>query len=1052
MAQLHELRIREAVAGAHTREFDLELTVIDPHPPMFSVSGGELATSSSRELIATDSLVVPADELASWMPGVLPPSLFDLTQAEIFGKLLSGASPARPFESFDWAAGRVVIESDQPATSMLPWEDLIVSGLDRLTVVRQMLTTAGERRRYLDSRIDFAITTVGTTGPQPTPNQLFDYFTMQIADEHQALRWDAQPADSDLWHIAAARAAEAEDAVAGVPCPRVVVAQLAVAPERAVAVDRLARAALDQGAWAVLIAEVPDPGSQFFGWFYRKLFHNWPLEWCMWAAREVSGRPPAAIRLYVRPGGETALSLNRIPAELALALAGDIAARGERATPFRDHAPQFPQEPPLLDLRQRRVVRHIRKGIEGTSSTRSLEQAEESIEVGNNLRFDEENHDYGMLATAARRVRDEALGAADELETLGAEIERSLPGPRHTNISFLDKSDVVLAPEAPLRPRAKAILRVAIEPTPGEAQVSVVFDESPLVEAFRENAIVELDVVVFAPDTEFVVKDNIKPLRLPRVGASEPVNFEVTPRHAGWCALRVALYYRNTMLQSVAVRAFVSKSNAPPEAIPTVQRDLDWVATTDLQLLDDLAAPVFNIFSNQGPGGSHWIGVFSDDGAGGMPLRSGQMRTLDNLVLTNRTRELRQTMQDVHGDPAYLYPADKPPADPEVVKFGRHAIIELAKIGLRTYDYLFDSAEDLPDDRLDAFADAISAPGIVSVARCDSTWAIPWAALYDKYLDVGRDQEITLCSVFESQLMANQWEDGMVAAPQDLLDDPAACRAQSACPLNDNDKRKVTVCPFGFWGIRHQIEQPLQQVEPTADDVTPVELTTDEFNQASLILRNAAEDVRVAAGAFPFVRVDKHKDDLAAIGNLALQWESDRQAVMDLLYAGAGHHLVYFFCHGVEDGAAFALQVGPEGGPQNTISAESIERSSVHWGKAGNPQPLVVVIACESLATRPEIAHALFGKLKRVNASGVIGSEISMAIRLGREAGLLLIQAIAGGASVGDAFLDMRRHCLRQFNPLGLALTANAPATLHLCDDPEGAGTCSRYHLRRRAP
>src|SRR5207244_4974348 len=200
---------------------------------------------------------------------------------------------------------------------------------------------------------------------------------------------------------------------------------------------------------------------------------------------------------------------------------------------------------------------------------------------------------------------------------------------------------------------------------------------------------IQLDVVVFAPESDFAVPTNKLRIQLPRVGPSTRAEFSITPRREGWCRLRVAIYYRNALLQSVAVEGYATTGRVPPEVIPTIRRTLDWAASTDLLLLEELPAPSFTLFSNNSPDGTHWIGVFSDRGDKGLPLRSGQMRSFDAIDLTKRVEDLRRVIQQVHGKKkAYLYPKGGP-QDAAVLDFGSKALIELAKKGYSIYDYLF---------------------------------------------------------------------------------------------------------------------------------------------------------------------------------------------------------------------------------------------------------------------------------------------------------------------------------------------------------------------------
>jgi hypothetical protein len=180
-----------------------------------------------------------------------------------------------------------------------------------------------------------------------------------------------------------------------------------------------------------------------------------------------------------------------------------------------------------------------------------------------------------------------------------------------------------------------------------------------------------------------------------------------------------------------------------------------------------------------------------------------------------------------------------------------------------------------------------------------------------------------------------------------------------------------------------------------------------------------------------------------------LAWRTDRDEVLQVLYDAKGHHLVYFYCHGVVEDREFSIQVGPEGATGNRISPASLDVDRFHWARDGNPQPLVILIACESGAARPETMHGLLGLLRNALASGAVGAEIVLHETLGREWGFQLVSGLLAGRSAGETFLEMRRGLLRRGNPFGLVFALHAPAALHLCDDPTGAGRCRRYHPER---
>ena len=130
---------------------------------------------------------------------------------------------------------------------------------------------------------------------------------------------------------------------------------------------------------------------------------------------------------------------------------------------------------------------------------------------------------------------------------------------------------------------------------------------------------------------------------------------------------------------------------------------------------------------------------------------------------------------------------------------------------------------------------------------------------------------------------------------------------------------------------------PLAQVDVTAsaDDRIPPELRQASFSQSTLIPYMPATGLRVAAGAFPFPQVSDHQQELGKLLGNALSWETDRDKVIKLLYSDQGHHIFYFYCHGVA-GSEFAIQVGPAGALHNLISPASLQLDRFHWAEGGN--------------------------------------------------------------------------------------------------------------------
>jgi hypothetical protein len=298
-------------------------------------------------------------------------------------------------------------------------------------------------------------------------------------------------------------------------------------------------------------------------------------------------------------------------------------------------------------------------------------------------------------------------------------------------------------------------------------------------------------------------------------------------------------------------------------------------------------------------------------------------------------------------------------------------------------------------------------------------------------LDTNKEDEIHLCSVFKEHLDAKR----------DLLEDPEACHEQDQCPLKGLDPR-TTVCPFGFWGFLHQIEQPLQHIDPLQVDVdrVPEKLRDPSFRQTSRLVR--ATDGKLSAVVAMDPGIDDtqdHRRELDSIlsqgGVSELTYRQDRDPVLELLRKG-GQHLYYFYCHGRTEGIVFGLRMGPRDRP-GYISAQDLDYDEIEWPE--QPLPLVVLNGCETMALLPERIHLFMKVFRELGACGVVGTEIQVNSLLARPIACLTLKDLLDGMSLGEAFLHVRQQLLREYNPLGLAYTYYAPSTLHLHDQMDCA-------------
>jgi hypothetical protein len=825
----------------------------------------------------------------------------------------------------------------------------------------------------------------------------------------------------------------------------------------------LVHAGLDFGADAVLV--VSFEGTQagedrFFPTFYRKLMHNWPLEQGLLAALQEAdarqGTLPTGWAFGAREGGELHLLLPRPVLEAA--------------------QPAMPPPPPKSPVpsegraprgsRQARVAAELRVRAEGALERQRGELLEMAARVPSGIPESEE-HFVGDVVRHAESVRSASESHAwsrDALDLLERADDRSVQQAtvRLTNLWLTEElagEERTVDAGVPLTVQAPYMLHLLIAPRAVRGAIVEAFPEETLAELFKTEEWLTLDVALFSPSTDFTLERRRAELRLPRVGASDEVRVGVRPQRVGVCRLRVCIYYGNLLLQSLLLEAEVTAAEAESEAGrregTAVTRVLDYVASADLALLSELPQPDLSLFTNQVSDGTHWIGVYASDGETGLGLASGDTIALDSATLDTMTREVRKLLGEIEGlkegrRSSYNYAKPLAELGEAEVAWRETQLIRLACQGSRLFENLLIAAGMEPS-REDNLWDKLQRPGIISIARCRGERpSLPWAVLYEQYLDTGREQEMSLCRFYQAELARRGTEGaGQPGQGTDLLQDPQSCRERENCPL-DGAERELTVCPFGFWGFLHQVEQPLQDIDPLpvgARDETPEELGEARRNQTSRLAYEPSGPLEALMAVWPgFPDAEEHWDEIKALftemGLAEPNYLVDREEILPHLQQG-GKHLYYFFCHGEMQGAEFRLKLGPTANP-GYISASNLSRRVARWPQV--PQPLVILNGCETMALLAERIHLFASALRRLGACGVIGTEIEVFTGLARVFGQQVLGRFLAGDSLGEAFLEARKELMGGGNPLGLAYTCLAPVSLHLHDE-EDCAWCEKHGL-----
>jgi hypothetical protein len=853
--------------------------------------------------------------------------------------------------------------------------------------------------------------------------------------------------------------------------------------------NRLVRDGLTAGADAVLLVtpkSVDAEAGRFFPTFYRKLMHNQSIDQAVWQGYHESWTSPhpGNYVLGVRRGGELGLLLTG--AVLEAALLEPVVKKPSRRSPTRGGPVEI--VPRRKDLPRRPATSAKRPSSRAAQLKNELinETRSRTAELTNNMvvdveaklahvEFDQEAHGVHEVLNVrssideTRRVRAAAALLVNQLET-----QDDKPLVRLTNIWITDetvKPVRSISQSDPLVKLKPYDLHLQIGPTREGAVVSQRFDEVSLIQVFEKQNEVDLEVMFFSTDQDFNIEapnsvNNVVgksdpnshfgvhvKMRLPKFGSSDEVHIKITPLNAGQRRIRTCIYYGNVMLQSVLLETLVVNDAGDilidvSNGAAITSRNTDYLATVDFALLNELPQPSLNLFSNHDATGTHWIGAFSSGDTSDFQLKSGSMHTFDEATLNNNADNIRTVLMKIEGESSYKFGAALPVNDQDIARREGY-FRDLAINGWRLFHPLFVIGDGDREDnakRLQEFRNTTKDSHIVSIARCGGNNAtIPWAALYSNSIDPGKSDEIKLCEVFKRQLASNKWTGTELTEKHDLLDDPKSCRSQPHCPLN-TDKKKLTVCPFGFWGYIHQIEQPLQEVKPTPVGEIPKELADYDFGQTSFINCSNNSQVKVGMGAYPGIPdVEPHRDEIQLLKknpSISFEYNDERDAILKMLEIG-GQHFYYFYCHGDLDQAQrFRLKVGPLQKP-GFIESASLDPDDISWQV---PKPLFIMNGCETMAVTPNLTHGFLHTLKRLGAAGIVGTEIKVWTQLARPFGVRLLSDMFQGMSVGEAFLEARKYLLRQLNPLGLVYSYYAPATLHL-HDPDDCNWCKNHEF-----
>lgn len=470
----------------------------------------------------------------------------------------------------------------------------------------------------------------------------------------------------------------------------------------------------------------------------------------------------------------------------------------------------------------------------------------------------------------------------------------------------------------------------------------------------------------------------------------------LAPERTGSARLRIAIYYCKNLVQSQILTAHVSNGKLKKNGYSS---RIDYTLTAHLQDVSFLQPRNLHILTNQNVDGAHRIIV------------NGRMAdiivcTFAEDAIGSAIKKVREALCNVHfkEGPAAWGSTLPPPRTNLLNKNNGKSPEEfiedlkrLAPLGWELWNMVLGKQKKWWKELLE--------PATIQVSRTgSSTFIFPWASVYDIPLEAyGR---------YENCPLVKKW-DGV---------SPLVDSSMRRCPYESEHQQKNTLCPFGFWGIKHIIEQPPSM---------------PQGRNLPLVIRIANDPPKLVAG---FSLSLDPKLTMAHLQNLELtHFQISKYASLnEIVSALKGQiEIVYFYCHGgrvrtESDQQTPFLEVGKNERfrPTDIAAWQRADWPEDHWE---DTSPLVVINGCHTTELTPELLVNFVDAFTNAYAAGVIGTEITLDQSVASEAALQFFSHFQkNGMNVGQALRYMRTNFLMKGNLLGLAYTPYCSADLHI--------------------
>lgn len=307
-------------------------------------------------------------------------------------------------------------------------------------------------------------------------------------------------------------------------------------------------------------------------------------------------------------------------------------------------------------------------------------------------------------------------------------------------------------------------------------------------------------------------------------------------------------------------------------------------------------------------------------------------------------------------------------------------------------------------------------------ATVSASYVFPWALVYQHPL-LDPDQSNWMpCTIIKEE-----WSEQGIRTGE----------LKENCPYQDQPWHSQNViCPYGFWGLKHVIEQPPSALKPkdgkleVADSTARQILVGKELDLAIGVTRDTALDPQGKV-------INAHLDVLKGIPGVMLKPQAAAEDWDNVRTMLGPAEVVYFLCHGEFDSDPKWNQGYLGIGLRDSQLKHRVYPTLLNeWATMQNPnewvkrRPLVFINGCQTANLEPGLVMNFVTTFTGFGAGGVIGTEVSIRLPLAIEIAARVLKRILQPLPIGQAMREVRWELANKGNILGLAYTPYCMADL----------------------